>query len=186
MRLFVALELNEAIRTAVRRLQEKLARACDGVKWTPPEQVHLTVKFLGEVAEPRVPDVAEAVRRAASRSQAFTLHCEGCGCFPPGGPVRILWLGARDDGGRLTACVNAVEEEMEQQGFPREARAFAAHATVGRVKDDRSRGAIRSAFTAAAFGPLGMKMDTLTLMSSALSPKGPSYTPVCRARLRTD
>jgi 2'-5' RNA ligase len=186
VRLFVALELNEAIKTAVRRLQEKLARTCDGVKWTPPEQVHLTVKFLGDVADDQVTDVADAVRRAAARSPAFTLILEGCGCFPPGGPVRILWVGAREDGGRLSACVCAVEEEMERMGFARETRPFTAHGTVGRVRDDRSRGAIRSAFAAAAFGPWTIELNTLTLMSSVLAPKGPTYAPVCRARLLND
>ncbi len=182
MRLFVALELNEAIKASVRRLQDKLARNCEGVKWVPPEQVHLTVKFLGEVPDQDVPKIAEAVTVAGARSNEFVMNAEGCGCFPPSGSVRIVWVGAKDDGGQMLRCVSAVEDEMEKLGFAREQRPFAAHLTIGRVKEDRSRGQIRTAVSAAKFDRLSQEMKSMTLMSSVLSPKGPTYAPVSRAR----
>lgn len=183
MRLFVALELNESIKAAVRRLQDKLARSCEGVKWTPPEQVHLTVKFLGEVADQDVPKVVEAVTSAGTQSTEFTLNVENCGCFPLGGPVRIVWVGAKDDTGNLLRCVNAVEDEMEKLGFAREQRPFAAHLTIGRVKEDHSRGQIRTAVSAAKFERMSQEIKSMTLMSSVLSPKRPTYAPLSRARL---
>lgn len=183
MRLFVAIEIDPAARKVVREIQQTLAPKCTGVKWTPSEQVHLTVKFLGDVPDGDVAAVCEAVSRATKVSAPFELGVEGAGCFPPGGPVRIVWIGAGDSSDRLKSLVERVESEMEALGFPRENRPFAAHLTIGRAKEDRSGGAVRAAVAAAKFKPFVQSVTSVTLMSSVLSPRGPIYTPVHRATL---
>ncbi len=183
MRLFVAIELDEPVRSALGRVQADLKARCDGVRWIPPHQLHMTVKFLGEVPDRDVAKLSEAVGSAASKAAPFEMDISGCGCFPPRGLVRIVWVGASDPAGALLKCVDALEAELETLGFPRERRPFSPHLTIGRVREDRSGGQIRAAVEVHTFESLDQPVGSLTLMSSVLSPKGPTYTPVTVASL---
>jgi 2'-5' RNA ligase len=183
VRLFVAIELEEAVRSALAKVQADLKGRCDGVRWIPSHQLHMTVKFLGEVPDRDVTKVSEAVNSAASKATAFALEISGCGCFPPRGLVRIVWVGANEPTGKLLSCVEAVEGELEAVGFARERRRFSPHLTIGRVRDDRSGGQIRTAVEAHTYSSLDQTVRSMTLMSSVLSPKGPTYTPVTVASL---
>ncbi len=179
----MAIELTAEIRDALQEVQSALGRAADGIRWIRQEQLHLTVKFLGETPDGEVPRVAEAVARSAARSRPFEMQLTECGCFPPGGPVRIVWVGTHDGSGALQESVYAVEEEMEGIDFPRESRPFSAHLTIGRAKDGRGSSAIRTAVERCTVKPVIQSVGELTLMSSVLSPKGPSYSVVSKAKL---
>lgn len=183
MRLFVAIELSDAVRRYLRVAQERLRAKCGGVRWTRPEQIHLTVKFLGDVADARVPDVTAAVGRAAAAGSGFSMDVAGMGCFPPAGAVRIVWAGLEEPSGALAQCVEGFEAAFEEIGFARERRAFSPHLTVGRVREDRSGGQIRAAVSAFKLESVPQEVSAVTLMSSVLAPQGPTYTPVMTARL---
>ena len=183
MRLFVAIEFSDRIRSVLENVQAALRPKCDGVRWVRPEQLHLTAKFLGEVPDGKVSAVAEAVARAAAAVTSFTMEVSGCGCFPPRGAVRIVWVGLREEAGALARCVETVEEELQKIGFSRERRPFSPHVTIGRVREGRSHGGIRSAAEAFTFGPTEQAVSSITLMSSVLSPKGPTYTAVRKVDL---
>ncbi len=178
MRLFVAIELHDSVRSRLETVCSKLARACNGVRWIPADQWHVTVKFLGEVADEDVAETADAMMRSAARVSPFSMDVVGCGCFPRGGPVRIVWVGLRDEFGMLLRTANAVEEELELLGFAKEKRPFSSHVTIGRVRSDRSEGRIRAATQKCAYEPVSQLIDSITLMSSVLSSKGPAYAPV--------
>ena len=154
MRLFVAIQLSDEVRSALMAMQHTLRRRCDGVRWTRPEQLHLTLKFLGEVLDAEVSGVAEAVERAAGRAKRFEISLNGSGCFPPQGPVRIVWVGVEEDSGELARCAQAMETELERIGFARERRPFSPHITIGRVREARSKGRTRSATEAHALRPV--------------------------------
>jgi len=179
----VAIELKDEVRDALQEVQKALGRAADAVRWVRPEQLHLTVKFLGEVPDDEVPRVAEAVARSAARSRPFEMQLTECGCFPPRGPVRIVWVGTHDGSGALLECVNAVEEELDGIGFPKDSRPFSAHLTIGRAKDGRSSEGVRLAVESGKVRPVRQSVSELTLMSSVLSAKGPSYSVVARSKL---
>ena len=181
MRLFVAIELDESVRALLSNAQAQLNRQCDGVRWIPAHQLHVTVKFLGEVRDADVSDVTDAVARGAARAAPFIMSIGGCGCFPKRGPVRIVWAGLAEPSGALLLCAEAVEDELEQLGFARERRPFSPHITIGRVREDRSGGQIRAATQAITLEPSEQWVASLTLMSSVLSPKGPTYSAVSRA-----
>lgn len=183
MRLFVAIELSEAVRKALSAAQEALQKKCPDVRWIAPEQLHLTIKFLGEVADGDVSPVSEALARAAAMASPFSMRFGGFGCFPEGGPVRIVWAGAIEESRSLAKCVEAVEAQIEPVGFPREDRPFAAHITIGRVREDKSRGQLRKAVQSYRGREVEQQISSLTLMASKLSPKGSTYTAVSRATL---
>jgi len=183
VRLFIAIELDESHRTAITRWQDGVRPRCDGVRWIPLVQLHLTVKFLGDVRDQDVLDLSHAIRRASTVSGPFELRVSGCGCFPPRGAVRIVWVGAKEESGVLRRLVEAVEDECESAGFPREAKPFSPHITIGRVRDDRSGGKLRAIVEAGSLPERVQSVKMLSLMESVLAPKGPTYTSIGRFAL---
>ncbi len=183
MRLFVAIELSDAVRQALKNVQEALRPKCPDVRWVRPEQLHLTVKFLGEVNDRDVAGVCAAISKAAAVSGGFSMRVRDCGCFPERGAVRIVWAGVQEASGFLKTCVDATEGALAEVGFAREVRPFSPHITIGRVREDRSRGAIRFAVQSHQYAEVEQEVASLTLMASELSPKGPTYSVVSRARL---
>lgn len=181
MRLFVAITLNDNVRSILTDVQARLKPKSSGVRWVAPALLHLTVKFLGDVPDATVPKASSAVERAASSCSPFEFGLSRCGCFPGGGRVRVVWIGGDGAPDGLAYCVESVESELESAGYPRETRRFSPHITLGRVREDRSGGDLRSLVEACTFKPTSQRVRSLTLMSSVLSPQGPTYTPVCEA-----
>lgn len=186
MRLFVAFLLADDVRAHLKQTCETLARRCPGVRWTPPEQWHVTVQFLGEMADRDVPRIMEALRRGAARSEPFRMSVGGGGCFPPRGPVRIVWAGAVDESGIMGRTVAAIGSAMDEAGFPPEARPWHGHVTLGRVAEDRSGGTLRNAVGGCSISPVVQPVESVSLMSSVLSPGGARYTQVQRVLLGTE
>ena len=178
MRLFVAWLLDDPVRAALNRLQDKLASSCKGVRWVPSEQLHLTVKFLGDVRDNDVKEVTDAVARSARLCKPFIMTISGCGCFPPRGPVRIVWVAANETKGVMMQGANNVINALAKIGFTPERRAWSPHITIGRVRDDRSHGSMRSAVEACTYDELQQPVNAVTVMSSVLSSKGPTYTAI--------
>jgi 2'-5' RNA ligase len=133
MRAFIALELTDGIR---RSLAEQIADFKSGgadVRWVKPEDIHLTLKFLGDIEENLVPSIAEHLERSAAAFAPFNLSLAGTGVFPASGRPRILWAGI-EGAETLQSLQQAVEKEMESLGFPREKRPFRPHITLGRIR----------------------------------------------------
>lgn len=183
MRLFVAIELDAAVRSALKALQDRLRVGADGVRWVRIEQVHLTVKFLGEQPDDRVPRVCEAVAGAAAAAAPLAFDVTGCGVFPPRGKVRVVWAGVRPEDDRLARCFASLESALDAEGIPREPRPFSPHITLGRVRDDRSGGRLRAAVDGTSFAAHRQTASSITLMSSVLGPGGPAYAVVKTAHL---
>ena len=183
MRLFVAVELSDKVQRVLGRIQHSLRPRCDGVRWVPTHQLHLTLKFLGDVIDPDVPSACEAVSGAATAIQPFAMTLRGCGCFPGDRAVRVVWAGVDEPSGSLAACAAGADDALEAAGFERERRPFSPHITLGRLRQDRSDGAIRAAVEAFSFDAVEQTVKRITLMSSVLSSDGPTYVPVCKAAL---
>jgi len=173
--LFVAIWPGDLLRKSLRGLQDDLRKRCPGVRWTPPEQLHITVKFLGEVEDQRVPEIVAGLEKAAALCKPFDLRVVNAGCFPPRGDVRIVWAGVEDAAGVVAGCAGVVDAALEVVGFSRESRAFSAHITIGRVREDRSSGRLREFVESAKWGPQEQEINEIRLMSSVLSPRGSVY-----------
>jgi 2'-5' RNA ligase len=163
-------------------LRGRLAREIDelrphasGVAWTAAPNLHVTLKFLGGVAEDRLPAIAGALARAV-RVPPFDVEVRGLGAFPSATRARVLWAGTPPSApfARLAADV---EGAMAALGFPAETRDFTPHVTLGRVREPRRDPGLAAALDAAAARPFGvLRVERVSLMRSDLSPRGARYT----------
>ncbi len=181
--MFVAFLLDDRVRGLLRTVQDRLRRSCDGVRWVKPEQMHVTVQFLGEVADVDIAEVTDAVARGAAKGEPFTLSIEECGCFPPRGAVRVVWAGAKDETGAMLRSVQAIQDELSGVGFDPERRAWSSHITIGRARNAQADSAMRNSIERCTYDSLDQRVESVTLMASVLSPTGPTYTEVGRATL---
>jgi len=181
MRLFVAIELEAPVRKALEALQKSLEPSCPDVRWVKPELMHLTLKFLGDVSDAQAVKVTRTVAGVAALSHPFELAIAGCGCFPPRGDVRVVWAGVEEPTGGLLGCVKHLEDALAEIGFPPGNRAFSPHLTIGRVREDRSRGKLRTAVAAGRFERAAQAAESMVVMCSELSRTGPTYTVVSKA-----
>jgi 2'-5' RNA ligase len=181
LRLFVALALPSEATLALATVERKLRRAAGEaeVKWAAPENAHLTLQFLGSVAEERLAEVSAAVQGAARTSRALSLSIAGAGGFPNAKRPRVLWAGVEGDREPLAALVAELGARLAPLGFPPETRPFAAHLTLGRTRDPRGARDLEGAILAAAKGePCSFRVAELTLFRSHLSPRGARYEPL--------
>ena len=185
LRVFCAVDLPDALKARavehIAALRERFPRV--RVSWDRAEKFHITLKFLGEVAAPRVEDLARAAGIAASRVEPFRLLLGGPGTFPPKGAPRVLWLGIGDPSGRLASLQRSLEDECAAERFPREARPFHPHLTVGRVREQAGARALGEAHRAAAFEAEEFEVTELLVVRSELGPGGSRYTVLSRHRL---
>lgn len=140
-----------------------------------PPNLHVALKFLGGVDEARLPEVEAAVAAAASGYGAFPLPIRGLGAFPSATRPRVIWAGAPAEA--LVPLAAAVDARLVRLGFPAEGRAFAAHVTLGRVREPRRDATLAGALAAGAAREFGtVAVDRVSLMRSDLSPRGARYT----------
>ncbi|MGD8535642.1 MAG: RNA 2',3'-cyclic phosphodiesterase [Candidatus Aminicenantes bacterium] len=137
MRTFIAINLDPEIKKALSQFVSELnARSPErrGIRWVRPEAMHLTLKFLGEINEEKVPRIESVLKRISEKHGPFPLRVKGTGYFPPKSKnPRVLWV-AVEEVDNLKRLQSHLEEEMESLGFPKERRTFHPHLTLGRVK----------------------------------------------------
>jgi 2'-5' RNA ligase len=188
MRLFVAVDPTDAVRAALAAAQATLREASPNadVRWVDPKNLHLTIKFLGNVADERAGDVRAAVTSAVAGHARIALGARGLGAFPSLRKPRIVWAGLIGGVAPLRALAAAIDTALEPLGHPREDRPFAAHVTLGRVRSPKGVDRLTSAVTAGAaldFG--GWKASDVVLYRSHTRPTGSVYEPVARIALDT-
>jgi len=145
------------------------------VAWVAPDNVHLTLKFLGGVEAARLAAVAGALAGAVAGCRPFDLTVRGLGGFPTPTRPRVLWAGADEGAAPAAMLARQVDDALVVLGFPAESRAFSAHVTLGRVRAPRSNPRLAEALAGGAtFGR--QCVDRLALMRSELSPRGARYT----------
>lgn len=136
LRLFVAISLPEAVKDKIEKAQRELRDAFPGklVRWTRREQFHLTLKFLGNVAESRVDELSAALREACLGFAAMRLRGERVGFFPDMRYPRVVWVGVRDDKDALSMLQSAIEAATRDFTDERPEKKFAGHVTLGRIQ----------------------------------------------------
>jgi 2'-5' RNA ligase len=187
MRLFIALDIDDAIRVRITRFVEGVSGFAPDARWMKPESMHVTLKFIGEQPEAAVEQIKQALTAVAG--EAADIHFRGYGFFPTAKSARVFWIGL-EAGPQLAALAASVDDKMASLGIPKEDRAFSPHLTLARGAG--SSGSPHRSKTDApnrTFQRLQEKLAVLStpdfgtmtareffLYRSQLSPKGSKYT----------
>lgn len=182
--------MESRLRERLGGLISELSRSEADCRWVRPENLHLTLRFLGETAAERVPGLKEALDRAVEGSAVFDAAFGRIGGFPSLEAPRVLWVGLSEGEESLRDLAQALCSELEVLGIPGESpeRAFRAHLTLGRLKGRRNIGRLKESLKACSerFAEgWPMRVDRVRLMRSRLSGAGPVYEVLKEARLRS-
>jgi 2'-5' RNA ligase len=180
MRCFIAIDIDDKIRAALGSLQQKLAGSIDvkksDVKWVNPENIHLTLKFLGEIKDEQSVDVCNIVKDAAARHKSFELDIETVGHFG-GRSARVVWVGAGRGSSDLCRLQKDIEQQLALAGWPEEGREFAAHLTLCRIRNPKAGVKLAQISEDYKDFKLGtISADSVSVYQSQLTPRGPVYT----------
>jgi len=177
MRTFIAIEIPEKIKKTIERWQAPLKEAPAAVSWVKPGNIHITLKFLGDVEDSRINEIGESVKSAVGSFSPFRLSIEGAGGFPNLKHPRVIWVGIINEQGELKRLAESVDNEMSSLGFPREKRSFKPHLTVGRVKSQRRIETVTELIHLNRFYGGEFQVENVIVMKSQLHPAGSIYTP---------
>jgi RNA 2',3'-cyclic 3'-phosphodiesterase len=195
MRLFIALDIDDAIRERIARFLEGVRGFAPDARWVRPESLHVTLKFIGEKPEPAVEQVKLELETVSSR--AFEIQFRGYGFFPSPKSARVFWVGIAS-GPQLPSLAAIIDERMAAVGIPKEEHAFSPHLTLARGaggsgsprrnKRDAPNRSFQhlqeklAALPAPEFGT--MMAREFFLYQSQLSPKGSKYTKLAKFALQ--
>ena len=181
-RVFVAIELPVAVRRKVIEHIDSLRDSVPEAKasWIREGNLHLTLKFLGDIPFTNVEKLSAAVAIAGTRVEPFEIIVEGCGAFPPRGQPRVLWIGIDDPSGQLASLHVALEDECAKAGFPREARAFHPHLTIARIRKPHDSRHVAAAHKEMGFGLETVRASELAVIRSELRSEGSRHTVISR------
>jgi len=184
VRTFVAIEISQAAKSVIAELQNELRDADADVSWTRPENIHLTLKFLGEVSESLIAEVAKVCVTCAADSPPLALTLNGVGAFPDSRQPRVVWVGLEGDVDPLLQLQRELDEGLSRLGFERERKPFHAHLTMGRVKSMRNSRALMALAKDYQLPPTSLSVSEIVLMQSQLHPAGSRYTRLANAALQ--
>ncbi len=187
VRAFIAIEIPPHIQQAIQQATANLRRELNtSVRWVTPENIHLTLKFLGDISPAQVDALTSTLRAQADSAPAFDVEAGGLGSFPDGKRVRVLWIGLHAPA-ELAALSRGIESACARLGYESEKRGFSPHLTIGRVRQDASASdtqRIRHALEAATIDSLGaVRVDSVHLFQSDLQRSGAVYTKLFSAPL---
>jgi len=184
-RMFCAVELPEAIRNRIEKHIERLRAAVPESQpsWARVANIHLTLKFFGNVEHSRVNQITDALFRAVEDVSKFKVSIVATGAFPNTKQPRVLWIGVNDSSEQLERLHKCIDQECAKEGFERETRAYRPHLTIARIRKPEGTRALADANQRFGFEPMEMLVGEVLLFRSELSSKGSRYTVVSRHKL---
>ncbi|MGV8121739.1 MAG: RNA 2',3'-cyclic phosphodiesterase [Candidatus Xenobiia bacterium LiM19] len=179
LRLFYAMFISSRIGDTLTRHISQCALSGADVKWVESQNLHLTLKFLGEVQQERLEEILAAGESAADGVKDFRVFWEGFGAFPDFRRPRVIWAGMKQGGRAVSEIVERLEDRLAAAGFRKEERAFRPHLTIGRVKSQRGMEELRKVVEKIENSRIGeMEVGSFSLVQSTLTSKGPIYREV--------
>jgi 2'-5' RNA ligase len=190
IRSFVAIELPAEVKNGLKQVRDTLSAGNQTTaKWVDSENIHLTLKFLGNVQADKLPAISQAVQDAADQVTSFELMLNGLGAFPNSKNVQVVWIGLNGQLDVLQTLYKGLEDNLESLGFPPEGRPFRPHLTLARVRDNASPqekqnlGDLISQTKVEC--NLKIQVESLSLMKSQLTRAGAIYSCLNSARLKS-
>lgn len=181
MRTFIAVEVPKEVQEKVGLYINGLKELVKGVKWVLSNNLHFTIKFLGEIEESKLKEIQRCVSEAVADIRLFTISLSGMGFYPSEKNPKVIWIGT--DGGvdNMIDIFQHLEESLEQQGFDREAKTFSPHLTIGRVKRFSK---VKVPEGLPEFETIQFEVAGLAVMKSTLTPAGPIYEKMFERHLK--
>ena len=184
IRTFIALPVAGSPVEAVSAMIGDMQEAGVSAKWVEPQNMHLTLKFLGDLPRTRIQPLTDAVNRAVQGEPRFEIALRGAGAFPSPARPRVLWVGVSEGADRVARLSRSIDESTMASGFAPADKAFRPHLTIGRVRGESAgtRGAdVISRYSDAFWGTVSV--DCIHVVASVLKPSGPVYTSLARIPL---
>jgi len=189
MRTFIAITLPKEIKDSLSGILETLKATQADVKWVAPANIHLTLKFLGEIDDKKIQEIAEIMEIVAKNKPAFTMSASSLGAFPKPDYPRVIWLGLDKGAQEAKEIAEDLEENIAKLGIPKETRPFSSHITLGRLRSPAKKGRLIQELQ----NPIGIlkgnnlefSVTQITLFKSTLTPSGPVYQALKTASLKT-
>jgi 2'-5' RNA ligase len=179
MRTFIAIALPKNIKERFVRLQERLKKCGADVKWVAPDNIHLTLKFLGEINRDKLNAVIKTTEKIAQDKLRFRIVISTLGVFPNTDHPKVIWAGTEEADIETRAIANNLEEKLGKLGIPREERKFSSHITLGRTKSLINKDALISSLNILSDEfrreRLDFTADKIIVFKSTLSSGGPVY-----------
>lgn len=185
MRTFIAIELDKEIKKALSKIQDELKTTQADVKWVEPENIHLTIKFLGEVEENKIPRISQILKALSSQTKPFTIALSELGAFPGLKYPRVVWIGIAEGKTELSKLAELIENVLVQVKFPKEKRGFSAHFTLGRFRSNKNKYVLCEKLNTIQVPGLRQEIKSVALFKSTLTPKGPLYEKISEEKLKS-
>ena len=180
MRAFIAIDLPIEIKNALSGIQEELKIESLKVSWVKPQNLHLTIKFLGDTSLEQLREIKQTVTEITKTSSAFRIKLQTLGVFPNLQAARIIWIGADQAPLRLKRIAEQLETMLPETGMPQQQRDFLPHITIGRIKNRLDPSDLKKALNRVEkdVSEANWEFDCgkITLFESVLGPAGPTYT----------
>src|SRR4030065_2894829 len=179
MRCFIAIELPEAVKSTLSGIEEGLKKSKADVRWVKPDNIHLTLKFFGNIEDKKTEKIIEIMENICSQYAPFTIKIKGMGTFPNIKSPRVLWVGIEGND-TLKTLQEEIEKGMESIGFEREDRAFTAHLTLGRFRSSIEKEGLLKAVKLHEKDTFvgSINVQSLSLIRSDLHPEGARYSKI--------
>ena len=177
IRSFIALDLPEDLRKGLQNLQDRVRKLTDCVRWVKPDNIHLTLKFLGAIEESQVEPIGRILENMTTGIAPFKLQVKGFGAFPNARNPKVIWMGMDDNQQRVVLFQEKLEETLAAIGFAPEKRTYSPHLTLGRVKESRGKREIEQLIEKYKDEDLGyFTAGSIVFYRSDLQPSGPVYS----------
>lgn len=178
MRSFIAIELPETVSAALAEFQQEFKKCGADVRWIKPDNIHLTLKFLGNIDEKNIDEIVKIIKEVCIKYNMFTLEVRGIGVFPNIKSPRVLWVGINGNG-VLAELQREIEDGMASLGFESESRRFTPHLTLGRFRSSMGKKNLFDKIELHKNDSFGLiEVKSISLMRSDLNPAGARYTKI--------
>lgn len=174
MRIFIAIPIPEEAKNFLEEFTGRLKQANADVKWVEKENLHFTLRFLGEVEEEKIPLVEQSISSLAN-FRAFQAETGTLGVFPSPSSPRVIWIGLKRGEREMLDVAKALNRALREQGFPPEDKPFQAHLTIGRVRSSRNLSSLKKLLAEIPPPVKEFPVNEVCLFKSTLTPAGPIY-----------
>jgi len=184
IRTFIAINIPDNIKELIAEFRDTLVGAHFPVKWVRPENIHLTLKFIGEIPQNLVDRICDDMKNTPPLCEPFEIAVSGTDVFPNLNKPRVYWIGITHGAGELIQLARDIDEKTARHGIEREKRPFRPHLTLGRVKSPKPVRGIDKFISPDIFYAGTFIAEEIVVMQSVLKPSGPVYTPLAVHSLR--